>query len=67
MWGFYSASTVKTTKLETGLKPNSARIPYTLVLRIEAIGFPTFSRSLRTHIVRLLGPKTILYKAFGLF
>ena len=27
-------------KLETGLRPNS-RIPYTLVLRIEAIGFPT--------------------------
>ena len=22
---------------------------------------------LRTHILRLLGPKTILYKAFGLF
>ena len=24
-------------------------------------------RNLRTHIFRLLGPKTILYKAFGLF
>ena len=24
-------------------------------------------RHLRTHILRLLGPKTILYKAFGLF
>ena len=24
-------------------------------------------RALRTHILRLLGPKTILYKAFGLF
>ena len=24
-------------------------------------------RDLRTHILRLLGPKTILYKAFGLF
>ena len=29
-------------KLETGLRPNSAGIPYTLLLRIEAIGFPTF-------------------------
>ena len=24
------------------------------------------SRALRTHILRLLGPRTILYKAFGL-
>ena len=24
-------------------------------------------RDLRTHILRLLGPKTILYKAFGLY
>ena len=24
-------------------------------------------KALRTHIWRLLGPKTILYKAFGLF
>ena len=24
-------------------------------------------RNLRTHILRRLGPKTILYKAFGLF
>ena len=29
-------------KLETGLRTNSAGIPYTLLLRIEAIGFPTF-------------------------
>ena len=29
-------------KLETGLRPNSAGIPFTLLLRIEAIGFPTF-------------------------
>ena len=34
--------TVNPIKLETGLRPNSAGIPYTLVLRIEAIGFPTF-------------------------
>ena len=31
--------------------------------RDGSIGF----RDLRTHILRLLGPKTILYKAFGLF
>ena len=29
-------------KLETGLRPYSAGIFYTLLLRIEAIGFPTF-------------------------
>ena len=29
-------------KLETGLRPTSAGIPYTLLLRVEAIGFPTF-------------------------
>ena len=34
--------TVKAKKLETGLRPISAGIPYTLLLRIEAIGFPTF-------------------------
>ena len=34
--------TVEAKKLETGLRPNSAGIPYTLLLRIEAIGFPTF-------------------------
>ena len=28
-------------KLETGLWTNSAGIPYALLLRIEAIGFPT--------------------------
>ena len=33
---------VKPIKLETGIRPNSAGIPYTLLLRIEAIGFPTF-------------------------
>ena len=30
--------TVNPIKLETGLRPNSAGIPYTLLLRIEAIG-----------------------------
>ena len=38
--GFYD--TVNPIKLETGLRPNSAGIPYTVLLRIEAIGFPTF-------------------------
>ena len=33
---------VNPKKLETGLRTNSAGIPYTLLLRIEAIGFPTF-------------------------
>ena len=33
---------VNPVKLETGLRPNSAGIPYTLLLRIEVIGFPTF-------------------------
>ena len=44
--GFYEGLgfrvTVNPRKLETGLRPNSAGIPYTLLLRIEAIGFPTF-------------------------
>ena len=34
-------------KLETGSRPNSAGIPYTLLLRIEAIGFPTFGLLLK--------------------
>ena len=38
--GFYD--TENPIKLETGLRPNSAGIPYTVLLRIEAIGFPTF-------------------------
>ena len=35
--------TVNPIKLETGFTPNSAGIPYTLLLRIGAIGFPTFA------------------------
>ena len=27
----------------------------------------SFPKALRTHILKLLGPKTILYRAFGLF
>ena len=34
--------TVNPRKLQTGLRPNSAGILYTSLLRIEAIGFPTF-------------------------
>ena len=34
--------TVDPIMLETELRPNSAGIPYTLLLRIEAIAFPTF-------------------------
>ena len=34
--------TVNSIKLETGLRPKSAGIPYTLLLRVEAMGFPTF-------------------------
>ena len=40
MWGL--GFTVNSIKLETGLRPNSAGVPYTLLLRIEAMGFPTF-------------------------
>ena len=35
-------TTVNPIKWETGLRPNSAGISYTLLLRIGAIGFPTF-------------------------
>ena len=35
-------SIVDPKKLETGLRTISAGIPYTLLLRIEAMGFPTF-------------------------
>ena len=35
-------TTVNAIKLETGLRPNSAGIPCTLLFRIEPVGFPTF-------------------------
>ena len=35
-------------KLETGLRPNSAGIPYTVLLMIEATGFPTVRLGLYT-------------------
>ena len=37
-----SGCTVNPIKLETGLRLNSAGIPFTLLFRIEAIGFPAF-------------------------
>ena len=37
-------SIVNPKKLETRSRTNSAGIPYTLLLRTEAIGFPTFGR-----------------------
>ena len=46
----YCFCTVNPIQLEIGLRPNSAGIPYTLLLRIEAIGFPTF-RLLRYTII----------------
>ena len=33
---------VNPIKLETGLRPNGAGITFTVLLRNEAIGFPTF-------------------------
>ena len=58
--------TVNPIKLQTGLRPNSAGIPFTLLLRTEAIGFPTFGlllyrfwgqgfRGLRLRVARGLG------------
>ena len=35
-------SIVNPKKLETGLRTNSAGMPYTLLSGIEAAGFPTF-------------------------
>ena len=40
--GFRDEVTMTPTKLETGLRVNSAGIPYTVLSRIEAIGFQTF-------------------------
>ena len=38
-------TTVNPIKLEAGLRPNSAGIPYTLLLGIEAMGFSNFLAS----------------------
>ena len=40
--GSFRGFTVNTIVLETGLRQNSAGIPHTLLLRFEAMGFPTF-------------------------
>ena len=40
--------TVNPTKLEAESRPNSAGIPYTLLLRIESIGFPIFGLLLQS-------------------
>ena len=60
--------TVNPKKLETGLRPNSAGIPYALLLRSEAIGFPTFGllqhngtpRNKLWYVLRLLWLPTVL-------
>ena len=44
-------------KLETGLRTSSAGIPYTLRLRIEAIGFPTFGLVLYVYKDFNIGPQ----------
>ena len=51
--GFYEGLgfRVNPIKLETGLRPNGAGIPYTLLLRIEAMGFPTLG--LLLYILRV--------------
>ena len=51
--------TVNSIKLETGLRPNSAGIPYTLLLRTEAIGFPTFGLLLYNSPMNLQVPPWI--------
>ena len=45
-WFISGHITTSPIKLETRLRPNSAGIPHTLLLRIEATGFPTFGLSL---------------------
>ena len=45
-------------KLETGFRPDSAGIPYTFLLRIEAIGFPTLGFYCKpTFRAWILGPR----------
>ena len=50
--GLRKGSIVNPIKLETGLRPNSAGITYTLLLRIEAMGFPTLGLLLYTYIAQ---------------
>ena len=35
-------------------------------VHVGSVGFIVYPKALRTHNMRLLGPKTVLYKAFGL-
>ena len=51
---------VNPIKLETGLRPYSAGILYTLLSRIEAIGFPTFGLLLQN--LKALNPYTLSLK-----
>ena len=53
MFVISKAPTVTPIKLETGLRPNSAGIPYTVLLRIEAMGFPTFWLLLYSNYSRI--------------
>ena len=48
----------------TGLRLASSHVP---TGRGTARSLNPYPKALRTHILRLLGPKTIPYKAFGLF
>ena len=49
---------VNPKKLETGLRTNSAGIPYTVLLRTEATGFPTFGLLLyKDCMTRLIGTR----------
>ena len=60
------AFTVNPIKLETGLRPNSAGIPYTLLLRIEAMGFPTFGLLLSINEILSRPKQTMGLAAQGL-
>ena len=44
--------------METGLRPNRAGIPYTLLLRMEAIGFPIFGLLLYIKVIITLLTKS---------
>ena len=47
--GFYCI--VNPKKLETALRTNNAGIPYTLLLRVEATGFPIFGLLPYSHFL----------------
>ena len=51
--GYIRIYTVEAKKLETGLRPNSAGIPYICItlIRIEATGFPAFRLLLYIYIL----------------